>query len=105
MDSVHQRTMSEDQLTALLARLGQDAILREKISGAQDLDSFITIAMEHGYDINKADLVNFKDSELLELSDEELENVSGGISPLTIIVPIIRFTVSAARGENCRVTV
>jgi predicted ribosomally synthesized peptide with nif11-like leader len=97
--------MSGQQFTDLLAKLQQDSIFREKIKGAQDLESFIKIAKEYGYEVDKADFLNFGNSELLELSDEELEDVSGGISPLTIIVPITRFTVSLARGENCHVTV
>jgi predicted ribosomally synthesized peptide with nif11-like leader len=97
--------MSEQQFTDLLAKLQQDLTFREKIKGAQDLEGFIKIAKEYGYEVDEADLLNFGDSELLGLSDEELEDVSGGISPLTIIVPITRFTVSLARGVNCRVTV
>ena len=51
--------MSEEQLTALLAKLKDDAGLQEKLKGA-------------------ADLLRNEAQDILELSDEELEGVAGG---------------------------
>ena len=36
--------MSEEQLTALLAKLKEDAGFREKLQGAGDLDTFVALA-------------------------------------------------------------
>ena len=38
--------MSEEQLTALLAKIKEDAGLQEKLRGAADLDAAVAIAKE-----------------------------------------------------------
>ena len=73
--------MSEEQLTALLAKLKEDAGLREKLQGAGDLDAAVTLAKEAGFDVGKADWVKYQGKQTLELSDEELEAVSGAKQP------------------------
>ena len=67
--------MSEEQLAALLAKLKDDAGLQEKLKGAADLDAAVALVKKAGFDVRKADL-DFL--ETLELSDRELEGVSGG---------------------------
>lgn len=76
--------MSEEQLSALLAKLKDDAGLQEKIKAAADLDAAIALAKEAGFDVSKADWLKYQASKA-ELSDEELEvsqleGVAGGIS-------------------------
>jgi predicted ribosomally synthesized peptide with nif11-like leader len=70
--------MSEEQLTALLAKLKEDAGLREKLQGARDLDSAVALAKEAGFDVSKADWLKYQAKQTLELSDDELEGVAGG---------------------------
>ena len=70
--------MSEEQLTALLAKLNDDAGLREKLNGAGDLAAAVAIAKEAGFDVSKADWLKYQAKQTLELSDEELEGVTGG---------------------------
>ena len=70
--------MSEDQLTALLAKLKEDAGLQEIFKGAADLDAAVALAKEAGFDVSKADWLKYKAKQSLELSDEELEGVAGG---------------------------
>ena len=70
--------MSEEQLTALLAKLNDDAGLREKLKGAADLDAAVAIAKEAGFDVSKADWLRYQAKQTLELTDEELEGVPGG---------------------------
>jgi predicted ribosomally synthesized peptide with nif11-like leader len=70
--------MSEEQLTALLAKLKDDAGLQEKLKGAADLDAVLAIAKEAGFDISKAAWLRYQANQTLELSDEELEGVAGG---------------------------
>ena len=72
------RAMSEEQLAALLAKLKDDAGLREKLQGAEELDAFLATAKEAGFDISKADCLRYQAQQTLELSDEELEGVAGG---------------------------
>ena len=70
--------MSEEQLSALLAKLKNDAGLQEKLKGAGDLDAAVAIAKEAGFDVTKADWLKDQAKQILELSDQELEAVSGG---------------------------
>ena len=70
--------MSEDQLLALLAKLQDDSGLREKLQGAADLDAVVALAKESGFDVSKADWMKHQASQSQELSDEELEYVTGG---------------------------
>jgi predicted ribosomally synthesized peptide with nif11-like leader len=69
--------MSEEQLAALLAKLKDDAVLQEKIRVAADLDAAVAIAMEAGFDVSKADWVTYQAKQTLDMSDEELDAVSG----------------------------
>jgi predicted ribosomally synthesized peptide with nif11-like leader len=66
--------MSEEQLSALLAKLKEDAGLQEKLKGAADLDAAVAMAKEAGFDVSKV----YQSKQTLELSDEELEGVAGG---------------------------
>ena len=70
--------MSEEQLAALRATLKDDAALQEKLRAAADLDAAVALANEAGFDVSKADLLKFQAKQMLELTDEALEKVSGG---------------------------
>ena len=70
--------MSEEQLSALLAKLNEDDGLREKLQGAADLDAAVAMAKEAGFDVSKADWLKYQEQQPLELSDEQLESVAGG---------------------------
>ena len=74
--------MSEEQLTALLAKLKDDVGLLEKLQGAGDLDAAVAIAKEAGFDVSKADWLRYQAKQTLELTDEELEGVAGGKDPV-----------------------
>ena len=78
--------MSEEQLTALLAKLKDDSGLREQFQGAGDLDAVVAIAKEAGFDVSKADWLRHQAKQAQELSDEELEAVSGGKNNKTMAV-------------------
>ena len=81
--------MSEEQLSALLAKLKEDAGLQEKLKGAADLDAALALAKEAGFDVSKADWLKYQAKQTLELSveelgegqlsDEELEGMAGGV--------------------------
>jgi predicted ribosomally synthesized peptide with nif11-like leader len=45
--------MSEEQLSALLAKMKEDAGLQEKLKGAADLHAAVAIAKEAGFDVSK----------------------------------------------------
>jgi len=73
--------MSEEQLAALLAKLKDDAGLQEKLKGAADLDALLAIAKDAGFEISKAAWLRYQAKQTIELSDEELEGIAGGLSP------------------------
>ncbi len=73
--------ISEEQLAALLAKLKDDAGLQEKLKGAADLDAVLAMAKDAGFEISKAAWLRYQANQTLELSDEELEGVSGGLGP------------------------
>ncbi len=70
--------MSEEQLSALLAKLNEDAELQEKLKGSADLDAAVAIAKEAGFDVGKADWLRHQAKQVSELSDDELAGVAGG---------------------------
>ena len=70
--------MSEEQLSALLAKLKEDAGLQEKLKGAADLDAAVAMAKDAGFDVSKADWLKHQAKQTLKLSDEELDKVAGG---------------------------
>ena len=72
------QAMSEEQLAALFAKLKDDAGLRDKLQAAADLDAAVALAKEAGFDVSKADWLKYQTKQNLELSDEELEGVTGG---------------------------
>ncbi len=72
------RLMTEKQLSALLAKIKEDSGLREKLQGAADLEAAVALAQQAGFDVRKADWIKYQAKQTLELSDEELEVVSGG---------------------------
>ncbi len=71
--------MSEEQFSALLAKLKDDAGLQEKLKGAADLDGAVAMAKDAGFDVSKADWLRYQANQTVELSDEELEGVAGGV--------------------------
>lgn len=82
--------MSEEQLSALLAKLQVDAGLKEKLKGATDLDAAVVVAQEAGFDVTRTDWLKYQDQNVVELSDEELEIATGGADLQRIINEVER---------------
>ena len=64
--------MSEEQLSALLAKLKEDAGLQEKLKGAADLDAAVALAKEAGFDVSKADWLKYQAKQTIELCEGAL---------------------------------
>ena len=71
--------MSEEQLNAFLEKVKGDTTLQEKLNGAADADAVVEIAKEAGFAITAEDIQSMQ-SPTAELSDDELEEASGGQS-------------------------
>jgi predicted ribosomally synthesized peptide with nif11-like leader len=67
------KTMSQDQLSALVAELHNDHPLKEKLLKAADLAEASGLAKEAGFDVSQADWLKAFQA----LSDEELAVVAG----------------------------
>ena len=70
-------------LRALLTKLKEDHVLREKLKKSTCLDSTLAVAREAGFEVTKADLLKHASTkehlaELNVLSDDEVEAVAGG---------------------------
>ena len=74
--------MSEEQLSAFLAALKADAGLLEKLKGAADLDIAVAMAQQAGFNVSKADWIKHQAKQIMELSDEGLEELAGGAALL-----------------------
>ena len=69
--------MSEEQLKAFLEKVKGDTSLQEKLNAAASPDGAVEIAKEAGFAITAEDMQSMQ-SATVELSDEELEEASGG---------------------------
>ena len=71
--------MSLEQLKAFLEKVKGNPILQDKLKKAMSTDDVVTIAKEHGHE--------FSTDHLSELSDQELEGVTGGLYSVAPCVP------------------
>ena len=71
--------MSEEQLKSFLEKVKTDTSLQEKLKAAADSDAALAIAKEAGFAITAEDIQSMQ-SATTELSDDELEEVSGGFA-------------------------
>ena len=62
--------MSEEQLKAFLEKVKGDTTLQDKLKAAKTPEEVVAIAKEHGHE--------FTADKITELSEDELEGVSGG---------------------------
>ena len=69
--------MSEEQLNAFLEKVKADTTLQEKLKAAASPDAAVEIAKDAGFAITAEDIQSMQ-SATAELSDEELEEASGG---------------------------
>ena len=99
--------MSEDQLKAFVEKVKGDTSLQEKLKAASDADAVVSIAKEEGFSISiddiKAQLLELSDEAGdVELSDEELEGVAGGVAvgelPASLREQLLRIIPSATIG-------
>ena len=67
--------MSEKQFKAFLEKVQGDTSLQEKLKAAADANAVASIAKEAGFSISADDLTKAQS----EISEEELENVAGGV--------------------------
>lgn len=62
--------MSEEQLKAFIAKAKGDQAIQDKLKAAQSHEEVVSIAKKHGHE--------FSTSHLTQLSEKELESLTGG---------------------------
>lgn len=72
--------MSQDQVDAFLAKVKESPELQESLKKAADPKAVAEIAKSAGFDVSAAELIRYQASKVVELSDEELDQVSAGSS-------------------------
>ena len=70
--------MSEEQLNAFLEKVKGDTSLQDKLKAAGSNEAAIEIAKDAGFAITAEDIQSTQ-SATVELSDEELDGVAGGL--------------------------
>ena len=95
--------MSEEQLKVFQEAIQADAALQEKIKAADGPDAIVEIAKAAGFVISAEELGAAASVKMGELSDEELERVSGGVTPLVgvaVVAAACYFADSTCGGPN-----
>lgn len=88
--------MSEAQFKSFLEAVKVDSALQEKLSSALDYDSIAAIAREAGFSISVDDLNKIHE----ELSDGDLEQMSGGYTPVVLVTA--ELTIGVVTAVFCR---
>ena len=70
--------MSEEQLKVFIAKAKDDQSIQEKLKAAKSPEDVVSIAREHGHE--------FATEHMTQLSDEELEGVSGGTAKSLLLI-------------------
>ena len=86
--------MSEEQLKAFIEKVKADTTLQEKLKVAADADAALAIANEAGFAITAEDIPSSTD-----LSDEELEAITGGTVATAIGFFYNLFTLATGIGK------
>ena len=88
--------MSDEQLKAFLEKVKGDTSLQEKLKAAGDADAVVAIAKAAGFLISADDLKQAQ----AEVSDEELEGVTGGTAGTNFLLCGGAVIYSACAGWN-----
>ena len=71
--------VSEEQLKAFLEAVKADAGLQERLKAVKDVDAVVEIAKAAGFVISAEELKKAQAMPAIEISDEGLERVAGGM--------------------------
>ena len=72
--------MSEEQLKAFIAKAKNDQSIQDKLKAAKSPEDFQGVAKEYGHEFATEHLTKLT-AGITQLSEEELEGLSGGIYP------------------------
>ncbi len=97
-----QKAMQEGELTAFLEAVKINEDLRERLLAAEDNEAVIAIARAEGFSISVPEM----NEAMTELSEQDLEAASGGLTPAPFfVVTIFGATAVAGAGGVIALTV
>ena len=89
--------MSLESLRNLISACESNPTLWEKIRHARDLEEFSKFALEAGFEVSPADWLKHQAEQVLELSDEELDQAVGGsTAAITMVAETVLATTDVA---------
>jgi predicted ribosomally synthesized peptide with nif11-like leader len=74
--------MSQQQFQDFCAQVAQDLTLQQRLRDVLSPDQVVEIASEAGFDVNLSDLPSLDPGETVELTDQDLEEVTGGTAQI-----------------------
>ena len=80
--------MSQETVIAFIAKVHTDSALSEKFMAITKAKGAVDLAKSTGFDITESDFIRHLATVTSELSDEQLEGISGG-SPFQIAVGVL----------------
>ena len=80
--------MSKEQVSEFFKKVTADDALKAKAKtiDLQNAPAVTNFAKEQGFDFSEADLTQWQEEQSSELSDDDLENVSGGVATTAAVV-------------------
>ena len=72
--------MSKEQIEKFLEQLNSNVELQEELKSAPTAVAVADIAKNLGFDVTAGDVLEFQEGVTAELSDSQLENISGGVA-------------------------
>ena len=84
--------MSEEQLKAFIAKAKDDQSIQDKLKAAKSPEDVVGIAKDHGHE--------FTADKVTELSEEELEGVTGGTGTIIGAWCVVGLRTNLVDGNN-----
>ena len=92
--------MSKEQVSEFFKKVTADDALKAKAKtiDLQNAPAVLAFAKEQGFDFSEADLTQWQEEQSSELSDDDLENVSGGALTTSVMAVATVAAVTSSSG-------
>ena len=89
--------MSKEQVSEFFKKVTADDALKAKAKtiDLNNASAILAFAKEQGFDFSEADLTQWQEEQESELSDDDLENVSGGAATTAVAIAAVAGTVAS----------
>ena len=90
--------MTQEDLARFFRLHAEDSQLQQALASASTFEELVHILNSHGCNATIPELLRFNAAGTLELSDQELEAVSGGLSPAFLLITSPAMVIGAGAG-------